>query len=224
MRTILAIDTSSDNGSVALLRKGKPIVSRSGSIGETYSTRLFRWLEEIKEKSADGFEELDGVAVTIGPGSFTGLRIGVAAAKGISLASGCPIFPFSTLAAMTIAVTREITLRRPLLLAGRGEVYTALYDYDGAQLTLVEREMVIHPSELQPGNEKTLLFGDGISLCREAISGFPSDNIEVLEEHPPLAPAIAFEALRLLNVAKGITPKELKLNYIRLSDAEAARK
>jgi tRNA threonylcarbamoyladenosine biosynthesis protein TsaB len=224
MSTILAIDTSSERGSVALLREGSPLIVRKAAARETYSTLLFRWLEELEGRVHGGFAKLDGAAVAVGPGSFTGLRIGVAAAKGIALASGCLIFQFSTLAAMSFAFGKGPELRRPLLAAGRGEVYTALYRVDGSGVTLEEAEAVVQPRELKPaGDEKVLVFGNGTALCREALSTFPEGSIEISDRHPALAPAMAEAALKRLRAGRGITPDAVRMNYIRLSDAEQAR-
>ncbi len=223
---ILAIDTSSSEGSVALLSAPAAPLTFSGDITETYSSRLFRWLDELTNHHDDLFENLDAVAVTVGPGSFTGLRIGVAAAKGISLATGCPLLPFSTLEAMALAAGAGPPLRRPLLLAGRGEIYTALFRYENNSLSRETDEIVIPPDKLEPDSvrQKVLFFGNGLDLCRPRLEGFRTDLLELRPGHPPLAPAMADAARSRILSGQGVKPRDLIMNYIRLSDAEVSKK
>ena len=97
---ILAIDTSSPNGSMALQLPDGRVFTRSGEPKQNYSIRLFRWLDEIQKESGVNFRELEAVAVASGPGLFTGLRIGVATAKGIAMGAECPIIAVPSLQAI----------------------------------------------------------------------------------------------------------------------------
>ena len=225
---ILSIDTSSDQGSTALLRGDEIVAEFSGDDGETYSSRLFRWLESARKLLDGGFDALDAVAVVVGPGSFTGLRIGVAAAKGIALASGCPLVPLSTLETMALAAGGEQgapALLRPLLLAGRGEVYTALYRIEDGIATLVGKEAVMKPADLEPeaGDGTVLCFGNGVSLCRERLPELLAERATIRDSHPTLAAAAAREAANRFKAGGAVMPDQLRLNYIRLSDAERTR-
>ena len=223
---ILAIDTTSREGSVALLCGDGELFTRSGDDSETYSSRLFRWLQEIKARRGNTFENLDAVAITVGPGSFTGMRIGVAAAKGISLASGCPLLPFSTLEAMALAAGEGPALRRPLLLAGRGEIYTAMFRFENGVLSPGSDEIVTQPDRLESDSagEKVLFFGNGLALCKNRLEGFGTADVELRDGHPLLAPAMAAAAPERLLAGGGVKPADLAMNYIRLSDAEELKK
>ena len=219
---ILAIDTSSPKGSAALAEEGMPPVLLAGNEGENYSSRLFRWLEELARPLPNGLSSLDGVAVTVGPGSFTGLRIGVAAAKGISIAAACPLIPFSTLEAMALAAGEGPSLRWPLLTAGRGEVYSAVYRVHLSGFEAVTEERILAPDELEldADDEPLFLFGNGLPLCRQRLRGLVPQGSVFSNLQPVLAEAMAEEGLRRLQRGKGVNPAELRMNYIRLSDAE----
>ena len=218
---ILAIDTSSAAGSAALFIDGKPLVILNGDEEETYSSRLFRWLEEIRNDSNTGFYSLDAVAVTAGPGSFTGLRIGVAAAKGISLSTPCRLIGFSTLEAMAYSVIEKSDILCPVLSAGRGEVYTAVFQVDGQVLGTLVEEHVAKPRDISltdlPG--APLLFGNGLPLFRKHFEG-KSEKLRFSDTHPVLAPTLA--KLTELNLKSKEVRRsgQLSMNYIRLSDAE----
>ena len=225
---ILSIDTSCDRGSVALLNADEIAAEFSGDDGETYSSRLFRWLESASNLLDGGFDVLDAVGIVVGPGSFTGLRIGVAAAKGIALACGCPLVPLSTLKIMSLAAGSEPgmpPLRRPLLLAGRGEVYTALYRVEEGTAALLGAEKVIKPERIGPenGSDRVLYFGNGASLCQARLAEFGPERAEIRDFQPTLAAAAAREAAARFESGAAVEPARLKLNYIRLSDAERSR-
>ena len=219
---ILAIDTSSPRGSAVLAAGGRPLELLAGGERETYSSRLFRWLEELARRLKDGFASLDGIAVAAGPGSFTGLRIGVAAAKGISLAVACPLIPFSTLEAAALAAGEGPALRRPILAAGRGAVYTAAYRVGRGGLEAVAEEQVVAPAalELDAADEPIFLFGSGLPLCRQRLRGLAPPGSVFDDAQPALAEAMAEEGMRRLRRGEGVGPAELRMNYIRLSDAE----
>ena len=219
---ILAIDTSSPRGGAALAAEDRPAVLLAGGEGETYSSRLFRWLQELALRLEGGLVALDGVAVAVGPGSFTGLRIGVAAAKGISLVAACPLIPFSTLEAAALAAGEGPALRRPILAAGRGEVYTAAYRLRRGGLEAAAEEQVVAPAaiELDADDEPIFLFGSGLPLCSQRLRGLAPPGSVFGDAQPALAEAMAEEGMRRLRRGEGVEPAELRMNYIRLSDAE----
>lgn len=218
---ILAIDTASDQGSAALCRDGEVIEAQEGGLGETYSSRLFRWLRTIHESTNGGLSKIDGLAVTVGPGSFTGLRIGIAAAKGIALASACPVVPFSTLAAMSHAAGPGPELRCPVLTAGRGYVYTAVYRLQTRKAQLISEERVIKPDEinLQAPPEPIMVFGNGLEACLPHLPMEDKQGLIVKGRHKPAAPTIALLAAREIEQGRGIKPSEIKINYIKHSYA-----
>jgi tRNA threonylcarbamoyladenosine biosynthesis protein TsaB len=216
---ILAIDTSSSEGSAALSTVDGSVFVQSGNQGEQYATRLFSWLEHLKKVSGfkNGFRELDAVAVICGPGTFTGLRVGVAAAKGIAMSAGCPLVPLPTLETMVIAAGQGPSLRRPVLNAGRGQVYTAVFRMDDDHsLEVLENESARDPASIRLSGESTLLvFGNGVERLKEDLLRWPPENVYFRKEHPMLAPAMIPMTARELASGKRFLPKDIQIRYIR---------
>jgi tRNA threonylcarbamoyl adenosine modification protein YeaZ len=130
---LLAIDTALDCCSVGVLT-ARGAVTRSEVVGRGHAEILLRLVKDALAEAAVTVSDIDRIAVTVGPGSFTGLRIGIAAARGLALVTGCPVVGIGTLAAHA-AAARQAQGAVPvlaLITAGRGDVYGALYDGDGA--------------------------------------------------------------------------------------------
>ena len=126
---ILALDTSLDACSVALYDSATEAMLASASevIGKGHAERLMAMLTDVMARSGVGFDAVDRIGVTIGPGSFTGIRVGLATARGLALASGKPVVGISTLDAIACAAPGEDPVM-VVLDARRGEVYAGLYD------------------------------------------------------------------------------------------------
>ncbi|MGE5576239.1 MAG: tRNA (adenosine(37)-N6)-threonylcarbamoyltransferase complex dimerization subunit type 1 TsaB [Syntrophothermus sp.] len=124
---VLGIDTSTMVGSVALVNDGRLEGEYTLNVRRTHSERLMPALARVMEDAGVDASQIDGVAVAIGPGSFTGIRIGVAGAKGLAYALDKPVTGISTLDAMAFGIGLAATLICPLLDAKRGQVYTAIY-------------------------------------------------------------------------------------------------
>lgn len=216
---ILAIDTSSRQGSVALGTGDGHLFSRSGEGEINYSIRLFRWLTEVREESdlVKGFMELDAVAVTSGPGSFTGLRVGVAAAKGIALTAGCRLIPIPTLEAMAWAASDCGALRRPVLLAGRSEIYTALYRCQSGKITSIESERVVKPGILlaECADENSFIFGNGTNLLLKSLDSSTSFTPRTIDFHPDLAVAMVDMIRNQKQTATDNDSHKMQIRYIR---------
>jgi tRNA threonylcarbamoyl adenosine modification protein YeaZ len=130
---LLAIDTALEACSVAVARDGVPPVIASDMIGRGHAERLFGMIGAAMAEAGLVYADLDRIVVTVGPGSFTGLRVGIAAARGLALVIGCPVVGVGTLAVLA-AEAREIAGPVPVLAtldARRGEVYAQLFDSDG---------------------------------------------------------------------------------------------
>lgn len=131
MPVILQIETSSTNTSIVLAQNGKILASKEqDSTGYSHEKLLHPFIEEVVKKSGKSFAEINAIAVGAGPGSFTGLRIGVAAAKGLCFALDVPLIavPTMELLARQVATTTDRII--PIVDARRMEVYTAVYDKD----------------------------------------------------------------------------------------------
>ena len=129
MNYILNIETATKNCSVALAKEGKTIFCKEiAEEGYSHAERLHVFIEEIIKEAGISLNDLSAVAVSQGPGSYTGLRIGVSAAKGLCFALDIPLISIHTLKAMATAISIEEGVKIPLLDARRMEVYTAFYD------------------------------------------------------------------------------------------------
>ena len=181
---ILAFDTATPAGSAALLEDSRVLMSRYFDVGLQHSQRLSGELEEILRSADRRAEQLDAVAVTGGPGSFTGLRIGLSTAKGLCLASGAALVTVSTLEALAARLPWCRHPVCPMVAARRGEVYAALFDTSAGQ----QRPRQIHsmraarPQEVieEWAHTETVFLGDGAAA-----------HVQLLARHPfaSLAPA-----------------------------------
>lgn len=212
---IIAIDTATPEGSVALRTADGRSFVRSGDAGEPYSTRLFRWLADIRfeAKLTEPMRGLAAVAVSSGPGTFTGLRVGVATAKGLALAAGCPILSFPTLEVIARAAASNLPLCRPVISAGRGEVYTGLYRYTGRRVETVEEERVAAPdSFIETAREPILLAGAGVDMFAQV--ALPEGS-KRRAEIPPLAPVLLEWALDRLEQNPSPVGTSVEIRYVR---------
>jgi tRNA threonylcarbamoyladenosine biosynthesis protein TsaB len=210
---VLAIDTTSEFGSIALVHgncvvEEVPIHSPDG-----FAHMIFQAIERLLADHAVKLAGLDGFAAAAGPGSFTGVRVGLTAAKGLAEATGRPVVAVSNLQALAWFGSRP--LRAPLFDARRGEVYGAVYD---AALKLVQPEMVSPFRAWQEGLPAGDLeiITDGFPLSEE-LAGRP-----VLQAPRWLAGAVGRIAAARLALGAGQDPAEIDANYVRRSDAEKA--
>jgi len=181
MALILNIETSTEVCSVALARDGVVVHSRENLTGQNHAMLVTVFIEELLAESNLAMEQLDAVAVSGGPGSYTGLRIGVSVAKGICYASRLPLIAITSLEAMAHYVIHHPdryqlpktgnVLFCPMIDARRMEVYTAFYDKDGKQVRGIQADIIDHQSYLPfLENNFVLFFGNGSAKCREAIN------------------------------------------------------
>jgi len=181
MALILNIETSTEVCSVALARDGVVVHSRENLSGQNHAMLVTVFIEELLAESNLAMEQLDAVAVSGGPGSYTGLRIGVSVAKGICYASRLPLISITSLEAMAHHVIHppdryqlpeiDNVLFCPMIDARRMEVYTAFYDKEGKQVRGIQADIIDHQSYLPfLENNLVLFFGNGSAKCREAIN------------------------------------------------------
>lgn len=181
MALVLNIETSTEVCSVALARDGIVVGSRENLTGQHHAELLTVYIDEVLNECGIVMHEVDAVAVSGGPGSYTGLRIGVSAAKGICYASGLPLIALSSLEAMAGFVIQHLSdyqypekeslLFCPMIDARRMEVYTAFYDRNGMLVREIKADIIDHQSYL-PYLEQNVVFffGNGAFKCRDSIS------------------------------------------------------
>jgi tRNA threonylcarbamoyladenosine biosynthesis protein TsaB len=161
---MLAIDTALENCSVGVVCPGSAPVLMTETIGRGHAERLFGMIEAAMADAGLAFSDLDRIAVTIGPGSFTGLRVGIAAARGLAMVSGCPVVGVGTLAAIAERA-REIAGPVPVLAvldAKRGEVYAQLFGENGEPATAPAADSPASFAAL--ATPATMLAGSGAAL------------------------------------------------------------
>ncbi len=137
---LLVIDTALDRCSVGVAAAGRPHALASETIGRGHAERLFGMVAAAMAEAGLGFPDLERIAVTIGPGSFTGVRVGIAAARGFALVTGCPVAGIGTLDAIA-AAAREMAGAVPVMAvldAKRDEVYARAFDAAGQPLWAAE--------------------------------------------------------------------------------------
>lgn len=181
MTLILGIETSTKICSVAI-SDGEQLLALQEEGGEySHAEKLNGFIDAILKESKVDINQVDAIAVSKGPGSYTGLRIGVSAAKGLCFALNKPLIAVDTLQAMALNhPLREIersVLYCPMLDARRMEVYTALYNQHNEQVKPIEAKIIEETSFAQElSNNKIIFFGDGANKCKKILSNNPNAN------------------------------------------------
>ena len=222
---LLTIDTSSTACSVAITSSGRLVAEYLLNLGRPMSGQLLKSVEMAVADAAMTFADLDGFGVALGPGSFTGLRVGVATVKGLALAANRPVTGFSSLAMLAMNIPWADYPVCAMLDARKNEVYTAIYRCTD-QPEALSAECVINPVKfLATISETTIFVGEGALRYREQITAalgalaiFPPSTC-----HVPRASSGALLAAAAF--ASGDLPPLPSLNpvYIRPSEAELAK-
>ncbi len=225
---LLAFETSAKAASVALF-DGEILLGESyQNTGLTHSQTLLTMAEDLMKNCGISAETLTSVAVAAGPGSFTGVRIGVAAAKGLAWGREIPCYGVSTLQAMALGLGVQSGYILCAMDARRNQVYTALFSAKNGELTQIIPDSAMAISDLQGKlagiNGPIYTVGDGSLLCYEKLK-------EVLPNLCPPAPhrmhqrasGVGLAALREIAAGNPGNGETLTPNYLRLSQAERER-
>jgi tRNA threonylcarbamoyladenosine biosynthesis protein TsaB len=220
---ILGIETSTTTGSVAVVSENGVIAQYSLNIEVTHSERLMSTVDRVLKDTGLTITDMDGYAVAIGPGSFTGLRIGLAAVKGLALVTGKPVAAVPTLEALAWNLPYSAYPVCPMLDARKNEVYAAMYRFDGTTFVRVMAEAVIslsHLSELI--SEKTLFTGEASHLFREEIVNLFGDRalFAPVSAILPSAATVAEIGFAMIKSGKQADLDSVTPLYIRRSEAE----
>ena len=183
-KLILNIETATPVCSVALSRDGALLAHRTSTEHNVHSERLTVFVEEVMQECGFEFNMLDAVAVSEGPGSYTGLRIGASVAKGLCYGLGKPLISVKTLQAMahgmSVQSPDENALYCPMIDARRMEVYTALYDFNGNEIETTTAKVIDAESFQDILSQRKIIFaGDGMEKCKPVIQ---SPNALFLEQ------------------------------------------
>ncbi len=222
---ILGIETSTKTGSVAVVSEDAVIAQYSLNIEVTHSERLMSTVDRVLADTGISMKQIDGFAVAIGPGSFTGLRIGLSTIKGLALATGKPIAAVPTLKALAWNLAYSAYPICPLLDARKHEVYAALYTFDGPALVQVLSERVISLAQLADQiSGKTVFTGEAAHLFRAEIMKTFGDRALFAPRTSvlPSAAAIAELGLAVIKNNEQADLDSLAPMYIRRPEAEVA--
>jgi tRNA threonylcarbamoyladenosine biosynthesis protein TsaB len=220
---ILGIDTATTSCSVAIVDKTSLLSEFTIDREETHSKHLMEMIQMAMRMAGLNISDIDGFAVTRGPGSFTGLRIGISTIKGLALASEKPIVGVSSLETLALQVSYSRDLICPILDARKGEVYFSRYRFQNGHLKKQTKECVAPPDKaIDDLNEFCLFVGNGALLYKEMI-------LEKMGEFASFAPMIhntirasSLAYFSMKNFENNDTDdiKDVLPYYIRKSDAE----
>ena len=225
---ILAFETSAKAASVALTDNGKLLGESYQNTGLTHSQTLMVMAEDLLNQCGKAVSDLTALAVAEGPGSFTGVRIGVAAAKGLAWGGSLPCYGISTLEAMALSLGAYQGYICPCMDARRNQVYNALFYVNQGRLERVKEDRAIALSDLAE-ELKTLdgpifLVGDGSMLTHKTLSGqIPALILPPEHRMHQRAVGVALLAEAKAQAGESGDTAVLQPNYLRLSQAERER-
>lgn len=226
---ILAIDSSGLVATVAILEDDQTIAEYTVNYKKTHSQTLLPMLDEIVKMTEFDLSTVDAIAVAGGPGSFTGLRIGAATAKGLGLALNKPLIHIPTVDGLAYNLYGTVGLICPIMDARRSQVYTGLYRFENDEFQVVEEQMAISVQDLvqkiNQYGEKVTFLGDGVPVYKEELKKELQVEYSFAPAHMNRQSAAAVGALGMKYYEEGKieTATEHRPDYLRLSQAERER-
>lgn len=224
----LGVDTSTSYGSVAVARPGAILFEARLPERAEHARDLLTRIDEMLRSAGLEIRAFEGIGVAVGPGSFTGVRVGMATAKGLGYALRVGVAGISTLEAVARAALRAQPSAGALcaaLQAGRGEVYAALFRAGAGEPVRATPDRSYRPAVVaEMLSAGSLLAGDGAGAI---LSSMPEDERArhtLLDPRPALGGSIALWAAAVINPGSAYRPGSLGPNYVRPSDAEVARR
>lgn len=241
---LIGIDSSGLVASVAILEDDKLVAEYTINNKKTHSQTLLPMLEEIVESTDLDMNEIDAIAIAAGPGSFTGLRIGSATAKGLGLALKKPIVPVSTVDALAYNMYGTDSLVCPIMDARRNQVYTGIYEFAVKENVLENKECMQKTYELHVIKEacavpieeiaealnkegrEVIFLGDGVPVFAEQLKALMKVSYSYAPGHLALQKAGCVAGLGMEKFKAGIFEDAAAHSpeYLRLSQAERERK
>lgn len=226
---ILALDSSGLVATVALLEDSQTIAEYTVNYKKTHSQTLLPMIDEIVSMTDFELDSIDAIAVAGGPGSFTGLRIGSATAKGLGLALDRPLIHIPTVDALAYNLYGVDGLICPIMDARREQVYTGIYRFTDGKFEVVEPQMAVALSDLiaklNACGEKVTFLGDGVPVYRTKID----ETLQVTHLYAPAhrnrqsAASVGTLAMEYYKEGKIVDAALHKPDYLRLSQAERER-
>ncbi len=217
---LLAVETSTLAGGVALLEGDRVRGEYVLDVTATHSERLLPAIDRLMADAGWAPADLQGLAVAIGPGSFTGLRIGLSAVKGLALALGIPVAAVPTLDAMAAGLPFAALPVCPVLDARKGEVYACRYRWEGDGMRREWEYLALPPEALAARLDgPTVLIGDGAAAVRS-----PHARPAPPHRRLPSPAAVGVLGLARLRAGQHVDPAALVPLYLRPSEAELKRR
>ena len=223
---ILALDASGIVASVAIASEDEIIAEYTIKHKKTHSQTLLPMIDEVMKFVELQMKDIDYIAVTKGPGSFTGLRIGAATAKGLAQAMNIPIVDISTLEALAFNIVYTDKLICPIMDARRSNVFTGIYKRENDFLNVVMDEEALSIEELvdriNKMDKEIIFVGDGIKVHQEYIR----KNLKVdcsfsfINIREQKASSVAGLGLQYIKQGRYVASKDFELEYLRKSQAE----
>lgn len=226
---ILAFDSTAKAASCAVLDSGRILAAYNIDNGLTQSELLLPMAEDILRSLGLKFSDIDAYAVSVGPGSFTGVRIGVSLVKGLAFGRDIPCIEVSTLDALAENLSGLDGILVPCMDARRNQVYNALFSCQDGRLKRLTEDRAISLSDLAEelrgyNGQRIYISGDGYSVAKSALEGFGI----VTESTPELlinenAASVAKIAYQKYLLGEYVSDKEISPTYLRLPQAERER-
>lgn len=223
---ILAIESSGLVASVAVIEDGILLGEYTTNQKKTHSQTLLPMLDELTKRLELDLNTIDAIAVSMGPGSFTGLRIGSATAKGLGLALDKPIIPVPTVDALAFNLWGTDKLVCPLMDARRQQAYTGLYTFENARLHTVISQCAVDISEvvaeINKQGREVIFLGDGVPVFEEYLKKHVAVPYVFAPATCHIQRATSVAALAEVLFEKGVveSARDHKPDYLRLSQAE----
>lgn len=223
---LLAIETATRTMSVALLDGERLVGELVNRDDRAHAERLLPAVDQLLRRAALSLDEVEAFAVSLGPGSFTGLRIGLATVKGLAFGSDRLVAPVPTLAALSLAAPDDAPVAA-LLDARRGEVYAAVYGRAGGALELLRSDRVYTPEELAPALPAgcMLVPGEGAEAAAAAIQALRGSAVRAVPAALGCARAyhVALVGRQMLARGEGLSAPDLVPRYVRRAEPEVRR-
>lgn len=222
---LLAADTSTSYYSVAVCNDAHVVAEVNVDANRRHAEELIEAADWALRRAGVELEQVDVLAISRGPGSFTGLRVGVSAWKGLAAGADLPLVGVSTLDAMSRLVSRSDGVICPLLDARMREIYGAVYRFEGGIRSKTGEDRVCAVEAFVEGlSEPVVFYGEGAMAYRDRIEA-AMPEAEILSDafSYPRASAVAQEALAALAAGASSRPEDVRPDYLRKSQAETER-
>lgn len=221
---ILATDTTTRYGSVALVSEGNLLAEVNYVSPSSHSRQVFQAMDELLKVAGKKLSELDGLAIAAGPGSFTGIRIGLSLVKALASASKKPVASISALQALAHKVIFPgVEYISPVIDARKGEIFACAYRLAGSELEEIVAAAAYNPEaylNLLPKDSPVYFIGTGVDLYWPLIKEQLGQRARIINRSYHLAAEIGLLGEELLKLGRGLNPAQLEPIYYRQSQAE----